>query len=365
MNIQGKLYDGTSSKAIPASLSRSIDGIIQLKFNNEEHILSADQVQISSRLGSSARYIELIDFGRFETNENNHVDDFNESIKPEKPSNLLYKLESNIPLIIVAIVITIGFVWSVIRWGIPATADYIVDAIPEKTTNAIENSFLNRLEQDWFKPSQLSEQRQNELNDLFEQVIATLAEKNSLRRTDKKYEFKLRDAGHSIGANALAFPTGTIVMTDQLVNLVQNDIQLAGVLAHEIGHLDDQHSLRQIVRGSLLTFLVAWITGDISGASSTLATAPAILTQLKYSRDFETKADNYAIQYLDCEPEKLEQMARFFEVLSGHFSDDSQSTTNNKKTPIETEEKSDFLASHPATTKRISFFRNHYTNSCQ
>ncbi len=369
MNIQGKLYDGASSKALAANLTWSKDGVIQLEIDGEQHILSADQVHISSRLGGSARYIELSDFGRFETNDNTNVDTFSEHIKPKKSNNLLYKLESNIPLIVVALIITIGFVWGGIRWGIPAAADYIVDAIPEKATNALESSLLSRLEQDWFKPSKLSEQRQQELQALFEQVITTLSEKEGLTRTNKTYEFKLRDAEHSIGANALAFPTGSIVMTDQLVNLVENDTQLAGVLAHEIGHLDGQHSLRQIVRGSLLTFLVAWITGDISGASGTLATAPAILTQLKYSRDFESEADHYAIKYLDCHAEKLEQMARFFEILGGHSSsdpvEDAQQATNNKKPALETEEESDFLASHPATTKRISYFRNHYQNNCQ
>ncbi len=363
MKIFGKIYDGTSSIANKANIAVDSFDSITLNVEGKLHTLSKEQLRISSRLGSSARYIEIDSFGRFETLDNDQVDELSTFIHPENTQGLLHKLESNLPLILVSIFVTISFVWALIRWGIPGAADYIVDALPEQTTSAIENSLLDKLEEDWFKPSKLSESRQQELQSLFQRVTLQLASQNDLKRTEKVYQFKLRDAEHSIGANALAFPSGTIVMTDQLVKLVNNDIQLAGVIAHEIGHLDGQHSLRQIVRGSLLTFLVAWITGDISGASSTLVTAPAILTQLKYARDFETEADHYAVEYLNCSSENLEMMAHFFEVLGGH----TNKPENHQSERLEENDDilgSDFIASHPATKLRVKFFRQYHQKHC-
>ena len=363
IEISGKIYDGTSSLAKKARITIDQVGTIKLDIEGELHILSKNLLSISSRLGTSARYIEIDSYGRFETLDNNAADALNSQIYPENTNSLLHKLESNLPLILVSILVTISFVWALIRWGIPVAADYIVDSLPEKTTSAIETSLLSKLEENWFKPSQLSESRQQELQLLFQQVTKKLASQGNLERTNKAYRFKLRDAEHSVGANALAFPSGTIVMTDQLVKLVNNDVQLAGVIAPEIGHLDGQHSLRQIVRGSMLTFLVAWITGDISGASSTLITAPTILTQLKYARDFETDADHYAMEYLDCSSEKLEAMASFFEILGGHKSNHKNDTSILSKED-EGAFNSDFIASHPATKKRVEFFRQYHQKNC-
>ena len=203
-------------------------------------------------------------------------------------------------------------------------------------------------------------------------------------------------------------------MTDQLVELSDNDKQLMGIMAHEIGHLDGQHSLRQLVRGSIITFLVAFISGDISGASSTLITAPVVLLELSYSRQFEVEADSYALAYFECDIEGLKAMAQFFNTLDESLFDDNvndaykeeihnpsnelndannstEATQEDSNAIIEdklikdeiveiTEDKAskekveenkkdksllDFLSSHPASSDRADFFLNHIRTKCQ
>ena len=49
------------------------------------------------------------------------------------------------------------------------------------------------------------------------------------------------------GANAFAFPGGPIVVTDDLVKLLDNDYLTLAVIAHELAHIDQRHSLHQIM----------------------------------------------------------------------------------------------------------------------
>jgi len=373
IEVQGKLFDGKSSNQTNVTLRLNEAGQLSLSYTDTEQLIDALNVEISSRLGNSARYIELGSFGRFETTDNKAVDAIAKALQPENKPNLLYKLESNLGLIVVAIIITSLFVAATVRWGIPAASDKIVDVLPAKTADVIESKILAQLEKRWFKPSTLSAARQEELHTLFEQVTQRLEAKN------KGYEFKLRDAKGTIGANALAFPSGTVVMTDQLVELASDDVQLAGILAHEVGHLEGKHSLRQLVRGSILTFLVAFIAGDVSGASSTLITAPVAILQLSYSREFETDADSYALRYLGCDKAALDSMADFFGKLANTelFDEPPSGTKNNKpitdpeieitNDDVESQDNqiSDFLETHPASSKRSDMFANYYATECQ
>ena len=89
-----------------------------------------------------------------------------------------------------------------------------------------------------------------------------------------------------------------MIFTDQLVTLAERDEELLGVLAHEIGHIERRHGLRQVLQGSALGLLAMTVTGDLSSVSSLVASIPLILTQLGYSRDFEHEADRFAADLL-------------------------------------------------------------------
>jgi len=374
--LTGTLYDGKSSKGQVAIITAdsSVNAgssrcIIYLEVEGNKQLIPADSIRISSRLGQTARYIVIDGFGKFETTQNQQVDFFESLIHPKKNNGILYKLESNLPLIGLATIVTIAFVWSLVKWGIPAAGDYIAGKLPEQTGSFIEKTIITQLEKDWFTESELPTERQDEIYALFDSV------KSKLGHESDDYIFKIRNAEDSIGANALAFPNGTIIMTDQLIKLVKSDKQIAGVLAHEIGHLSHNHSLRQLVRGSLLTFAIAWVSGDVSGASSLVITAPALLTQLSYSREFEHEADRYAIKYFNCDKEGLDSMANFFSIMmKSHTAINNDDNTSDKDSidTIESEDQTnklnkllEYVSSHPAGDKRSGTFLNHYIQNCQ
>ncbi|MEO0368348.1 MAG: M48 family metallopeptidase [Pseudomonadota bacterium] len=367
MTIVGKLYDRQTSQITNAEVRLNSSNLVELHASGEVRYIDASQIQISSRLGNSARFIDIDQVGRFETRDNTSVDQLAQSLGQTKSASLLHKLEANLGLIFIAILVTIAFVWGSFTYGVPYVTDRVVDALPERAEDILEARMLEELEERWFKPSQLSAERQAEIQALFTQVAAS----NSLDVSDKNYRLKIRDASHSVGANALAFPAGTVVLTDQLVELLESDKQLAGILAHELGHLKARHGMRQIVRGSLLSFVVAMISGDVSGASTLLITAPVVLLELQYSREFELEADQYAIDYLDCDVEGLKAMGDFFYRL-GNLANEPENGESSKQANNSEERQSinqtggfaEYLSSHPANDKRRERFQSVISEEC-
>ena len=100
------------------------------------------------------------------------------------------------------------------------------------------------------------------------------------------YEFHVADDST---INAFALPGGVIVVHSGLIAATKRPEELAGVLAHEIQHVESRHSLRGIVQNLGLRGLWTLATGDL-GATIIGQTALE-MTSLKFSRDDETEAD--------------------------------------------------------------------------
>ena len=105
--------------------------------------------------------------------------------------------------------------------------------------------------------------------------------------------------------NAFAIPGGYVYVTRQLVSLMNNEAELAGVLGHEVGHVAARHSAKRqkaATTSGLLGVLGAVIGSMVGGGFGNLISQGAQyssqLITLRYSRGQETEADNLGIQYL-------------------------------------------------------------------
>ncbi|MEO7384747.1 MAG: M48 family metalloprotease [Novosphingobium sp.] len=107
--------------------------------------------------------------------------------------------------------------------------------------------------------------------------------------------------------NAFAVPGGYVYVTRELVGLMNNEAELAGVLGHEVGHVAAQHQKKRqaaaqknTIFGVLGSVLAGAVLGNsaIGNAVQQYAMQGSQLLTLKYSRSQETEADNLGISYL-------------------------------------------------------------------
>lgn len=93
--------------------------------------------------------------------------------------------------------------------------------------------------------------------------------------------------------NAFAVPGGRLVVLRGLIDRAENAEEVAGVIAHEIGHLHHNHPLRGLMRALGLGMLASVLTGG-----SDIAALGATLLSLANSRAFEAEADAEATRIL-------------------------------------------------------------------
>ena len=108
--------------------------------------------------------------------------------------------------------------------------------------------------------------------------------------------------------NAFAIPGGYVYTTRQLVALMNNEAELAGVLGHEVGHVAARHSQRRQAKaqqnsllgaaGAILSGILLGNTGLGQQIGQTFLQGSQLLT-LKFSRSQELEADELGIRYLN------------------------------------------------------------------
>ena len=95
-------------------------------------------------------------------------------------------------------------------------------------------------------------------------------------------------------ANAFALPGGRVYVLSGLLDRARSPDELAGVLAHEFGHISHRDGIRRLIRDGGTGFLVGLLFGDVTGAGAALFAARSWLSAA-YSRDIEAGADGFAI----------------------------------------------------------------------
>ena len=114
--------------------------------------------------------------------------------------------------------------------------------------------------------------------------------------------------------NAFALPGGRIVVFRGLLREAESPEELAGVLAHEIGHVAARDPTRLALRSAGTAGLLGLLLGDVTGATATVALSEAMLRS-GYQREAETEADRYAADLLAREGLPTGPLAGFFDKL--------------------------------------------------
>ncbi len=123
---------------------------------------------------------------------------------------------------------------------------------------------------------------------------------NLVRNSDAKVPFTIKVLD-SEEVNAFALPGGFFFVNSGLILKADNEAELAGVMAHEIGHVAARHGTKQATRGEIiniatipLIFMGGW-TGYAIRQGAGLAIPMGFLT---FSRAFESEADMLGLEYM-------------------------------------------------------------------
>src|SRR5213082_853107 len=123
---------------------------------------------------------------------------------------------------------------------------------------------------------------------------------NLVRNSDAKVPFTIKVVD-SDEINAFALPGGFFYVNSGVILAADEEAELAGVMAHEIGHVAACHAAREQSRGNLMqmmTIPLIFIGGPIGYAAYEGAGLAVPLTFLKFSRGFEAQADYLGVQYM-------------------------------------------------------------------
>jgi Zn-dependent protease with chaperone function len=251
----------------------------------------------------------------------------------------LRKLESRWTYTAAAVGVIALFSALVILYGVPFAAKHVAERLPAGLETELEGQTLAAIDR-VCSPSALSPSRQNALRLLLKALAEGLPAAAS-------YRLELRSCGTRFGPNAFALPGTTIVVTDELVTLAQNDAQLSAVLAHEVGHVLHRHSTRMALQAAGLAALVTALAGDAVSITGLAVAIPTVLLETGYSRKFEEEADAFAFRRMKEVGLSPRAFADMMKLLENHEQRARGARGKGESDMI------DYLSTHPATQRRI------------
>jgi Zn-dependent protease with chaperone function len=356
--INGKWFEQGSAASTDAALVVQGDQF-QLRIESESITQTIKQggigdIVISDRLGNVQRKLTFDDGSVFSTTENDAVDRY---LHTSSKNQFIHTLESNLSFVLVALALTVVFAVSFFKWGVPAISYSIAEALPQKTNNVIGSHTFEFLDKYIFDESAIDEERQNEIRTHFEQKLV------SSYKSQEKIDFTLhfRDwSNDGVGIpNALALPSGDIIVTDKFIELSENQNEIDSVLLHEIGHIAHRHSLKMVIQSTIVTTAIMTITGDANGLADMGIGLGALLLSANYSRDYESEADQFAFDKMleiGIDPiafaNIMQRMMDYSEELMGSGKQKNESDDTPDKENSTDSEISDYFSTHPSTDKR-------------
>jgi Zn-dependent protease with chaperone function len=136
--------------------------------------------------------------------------------------------------------------------------------------------------------------------------------------------------------NAFALPGGKVYLFDGLLARAENPDEIAGVLAHEFGHLKHRDGMRNVIYNGGTSFLIGLLFGDVTGSASLVFVARSLVAA-SYSREAEENADTVSIDVMRRLGRSPKGMGELMFRVTGKQADKSLS----------------ILASHPLTEDRL------------
>lgn len=184
-------------------------------------------------------------------------------------------------------------------------------------------------------------------------IGAALVQASKANQSPYQFDFHLLADEQTI--NAFALPGGQVFITAGLLKSMKSEGQVAGVLAHEIGHVIGRHSAEQLAKSQLTQGLagaatIAAYDPDSPGSSmgkAAVAAAIAKVVSLRFGREDELESDRLAVQYTADAGYDPRAMIQVMQILEQAGGDQSRGP--------------EFMSTHPNPGNRVSVLEQEIT----
>ncbi len=216
---------------------------------------------------------------------------------PESNDNVTHEspLKEFFILLVALLVIIFG-----VYYALGFAVDYSISKLSPETEMALFKPLKSQLTQLKTSDTQ-TDYLQNIVNQLQQDCVSL------------PYKVKVYVVEQSI-PNAMAMFGGNVIVYSGLLPLLKSENALAFVLGHELGHFKNRDHLRGLGRTIVLVTLSAIIFGPDSGISEFLA-GTLTLAESSHSRGQESKADEVALDALNCRYGHVAGATGFFEEM--------------------------------------------------
>ncbi len=338
MHMKGEYFEGRSSRSHAAWIS--IDNGRASVFQDERCI--CEHVPVTSIRNGRNVYLEndcLFVLGERLTGR--QLDSLETAFQGALRRLESFSFRKAVVLSVILLAVLFG-----LRFLLHSLSSTIADAIPVEWEQRIGTSAYESLLSGVLEPSELPDARKERL---------TLGAGAVIDAGDYPVAPALKFHKSGIGANAIAFPGGPIVITDDLVELLQSDERILSVIAHEAAHVQERHGLQHVIE----IIGVAAIASVWFGADDSLveeASAIAInLWSFRKSRDLEKEADLVALDIME---KAGLQKAHFIEALELLIEDACKGMVGSGLESCLEETESGWLSTHPSGAERIEYLKN-------
>ena len=219
-------------------------------------------------------------------------------------------------------------------YGVPAASGLLAPLVPQAVESQLGRSVDGQIVTLLGDPPLCNEAAARAVLD---RLTARLAEGMMLPTTPQ-----VSVRRHSV-ANALALPGGRVILLSDIIAKARNGDELAGILAHEFGHVAARDPMRSVITAGGTSFLLSLVLGDFTG-STVLVTVGQAAISAGYSRDAERAADAYAVAAVKRAGGDGAALAAILERITD--ADDEKPDAVS------------FLRSHPFTAERAARIRS-------
>lgn len=335
--VAADYYDGHSARAHRVTLAL-VDGRLAVDGDGIRRREALADLRVSEPMGAAPRLVKFSDGAHCEVRDHAGFAALLE--ESGHRDGWVVRMQERWRWALAAVAISVVAVFSAYRWGLPAVSEWLAFRMPEQAMAKLAGGSMDILDRTLLSPSKLPPARQQALTRAFSRLAIP-------DDAQPVHRILFRDGGR-VGANAFALPDGSIVMTDQLVALAGHDEEILAVLAHELGHVQRRHSLRMLIQGSIVGFVVAWYVGDVGSVAAGL---PTLILETGYSREHEREADAFAARMLRLNALSPGRLADMLAKLEAAHRGGEDTETGDADKAM------DYLSSHPATRERIEMLQ--------